>query len=91
MRSLVISDHARFEMQRRQVPEDVLRRVALAPQQVVSSEKGRVIHQSRIEDPLSGRPMLLRVVVEERQDELFVVTAYKTSKVEKYWKPEGAR
>lgn len=88
MKPVVISDHARFEMERRHIPEELLRQVALAPEQVVSSQRGRVICQSRIDDPTSDRQMLLRVVVEQHPDAVFVVTVYRTSKVEKYWQPE---
>jgi hypothetical protein len=86
---VVISDHARFEMERRQIAEEAVRQVALVPEQVVPSGKGRTICQSRIVDHSSGKTMLLRVVTEERQGQLFVVTAYRTSKVSKYWQPEG--
>ena len=89
MRSVVISDHARFEMDRRRVREEDVRKVALSPEQVVSSRKGRMVHQSRVTDPVSRSAMLLRVVVEERAGALFVVTAYRTSKVDKYWQPEA--
>jgi len=88
MRRVIISDHARFEMERRQISEGMLRQVAIQPDQMVSSAKGRMTYQSRIADSVSGREMLLRVVVEERPDAVFIVTAYKTSKVEKYWQPE---
>jgi len=88
MKPVVISDHARFETARREIPEDLVRQVAIAPGQVVSSPKGRMVYQSLVSNPVSGRRMLLRVVIEEREDTLFVVTAYKTSKVEKYWQPE---
>jgi hypothetical protein len=91
MKPVVISDHALFEMKRRQIPEEALREVALAPEQVVSSEKGRMIYQSRVSDSDSARQMLLRVIVEDHGDALFVVTAYRTSKIEKYWKPEVER
>jgi len=89
MKPLIISDHARFEMGRRQIPEETVRQVALAPEQVVSSRKGREIRQSRIRDDVQGRDALLRVVIEERRDTLVVVTAHRTSKVEKHWQPEG--
>jgi len=88
MKRVVVSDHAQFEAARRQVTQEEIRQVALSPEQVVSSRKGRVIHQSRVDDPGPGGKMLLRVVIEERPDVLFVVTVYKTSKVEKYWQPE---
>ncbi len=88
MKLIVISDHAQFEMERRQIPEEALRQVVRAPEQVVSSGRGRLIHQSRVSDPESARQTLLRVVVEAHEDALFVVTAYKTSKISKYWQPE---
>ena len=88
MNRVVVSDHAQFEAARRQVTEEEIRQVALGPEQVISSRKGRVIHQSRIDDSRSGERLLLRVVIEKRRDVLFVVTVYKTSKVEKYWQPE---
>ena len=40
----------------------------------------------RYVDVRLGRPMLLRVVVEETPDERVVVTAYKTSQITKYLK-----
>ena len=83
MKRLVISEHARFEMQRRAISEQAVRQVAVSPQQVVSSRKGREVRQSQWEDPKQGRTVLLRVVVQEREGEIFVVTAYKTSKIQK--------
>jgi hypothetical protein len=75
-------------MQRREIPEEAVRRVALSPEQGVSSRRGREIRPSRMDDPARGRTMLLRVVAEEREESLPVVTAYATSKVEKYWQHE---
>jgi hypothetical protein len=40
-------------------------------------------------DDTLSRQMLLRVVIEETASELVVVTAYKTSQVEKYLKGAG--
>lgn len=88
MRRVIISDHARFEMERRQIAEETVREVVLAPEQMVPSARGRTVFQSRVDDPVSGKRMLLRVVTEERQDARFVVTAYQTSRIGKYWQPE---
>jgi len=85
LKRLVITDHARFEMERREITEEEVREVALFPQQAVTSYGGRRVYQSRVRDPLAGRPMLLRVVVVERGSDLIVITAYKTSQVNKYW------
>ena len=52
------------------------------PGQVVPSLKGRKIHQGLI--GRAGR-LLLRVIVKEDARAYHVVTAYKTSKIAKYW------
>jgi hypothetical protein len=53
------------------------------PGQVVPSVKGRQIYQGLI--GRAGR-LLLRVVVREDAQAYHVVTAYKTSKIAKYWR-----
>ena len=53
-----------------------------APEQTVPGYGGRLVHQSR-----TGR-YLVRVVVETDRDPLEVVTAYRTSNVQKYWQVE---
>ncbi|HHT9152960.1 MAG TPA: DUF4258 domain-containing protein [Candidatus Hypogeohydataceae bacterium YC40] len=80
-----ISAHARFEMERRQIPESLVCEVALSPQQILLARKGRKVYQSKFIDPIQDKEMLLRVVTIESGNDLHVVTVYKTSKVEKYW------
>lgn len=89
MRRVIITDYARSEMGRRQIAEDSVRKVTLAPDQVVTQANGRTVHQSRIDVSGSGKGMPLRVVVKENGDALVVITAYRTSKVEKYWQSEA--
>ena len=86
---VVISDHARFQIVRRQLSEEVVRGVAQNPQQMVKLKKERKVCQSKYYDSGEGREMLLRVICEERHDLLFVITAYRTSKIDKYWEEEG--
>ncbi len=86
---IVISDHARFQMGRRQLSEEVIRDVATNPQQMVELKQKRKVCQSRYYDQNEGREMLLRIICEERTDQLFVITAYKTSKIDRYWQQEG--
>jgi len=53
------------------------------PDQVVP-EKGRVkAYQSKCE--IGGKMFLLRVMVDDSVDPAVVVTAYRTTKIEKYW------
>jgi hypothetical protein len=81
-----LSRHAEWEMIRRSIPLALVQAVMNQPEQrhVDDSGRGRWIHQSRIrfED---GKMYLLRVVVDENEHPPVIVTAYRTSKIEKYW------
>ena len=80
---VVISPHARFEMQRRGISISEVVAVVRTPGQVLPSRKGRQIYQSK----LGARgTLLLRVVVKELAAAYHVVTAEKTSNIVKYWK-----
>jgi len=88
MPEVLISDHARMEITRRDLSEDLVRRVAMDPAQVLSSSSGRQVRQSLIQESPDSRPMLVRVVVIEEGDTLVVITAYRTSRIAKYWQAE---
>jgi hypothetical protein len=79
-----ISGHARFEMKRRRIrPSEVVKTIR-SPGQIVPSAKGRQIFQALIG---RAKRLLLRVIVKEAGHVYHVVTAYKTSKIAKYWRP----
>jgi hypothetical protein len=78
-----IGTHARFAMRRRGIRRNEVVRTIRKPGQVLPSSKGRQIYQ-RLLGP-KGR-LLLRVVVKPAADAYHVITAYKTSKVAKYWR-----
>ena len=82
---IIISDHARFEAKRRDVPIDLVMEITQSPQQAVISINGRIICQSRLIDPKLNKEMLFRVVVKDVANQRLVITVYKTSKIEKYW------
>lgn len=60
-------------------------RVAEHPEQTLRLDQVREIRQSRVEFPDHEKAMLVRVVVDSRGGEDVIVTAYRTSKVSKYW------
>jgi hypothetical protein len=84
-----LSRHAEWEMTRRGIPLALVRAVMDQPGQRLAdvSRTGRWIHQSRLrfED---GKMYLLRVVADENEQPPMIVTAYRTSKIEKYWSAE---
>ncbi|MFN0197244.1 MAG: DUF4258 domain-containing protein [Planctomycetaceae bacterium] len=79
---VIFSAHARFEMRRRGIKQAEVLEVVRKPGQIIASENGRQIHQSKISR--DGK-FLLRVVVAEDDQSFHVVTAYKTSRIERYW------
>ncbi len=76
-------------MARRQISEDEIRRVLADPEQVEEVRPGRVVCQSRISLEAPVRVVLLRVFVDTNRRPAEVVTAYRTSRVEKYWRAES--
>ncbi len=78
------SQHAREEIERRQIPSDFLGLVLTDPEQIVEGRAGKEIYPSRV-DFGGGAIFLLRVIVAHDVDPPLVVTAYRTSKIGKYW------
>lgn len=84
LREYVVTDHAAFEMKRRGIPPRQVQDVLERPEQRLTVREGRDVLQSRMS--VSGRRYLIRVVVDVRRRPAEVVTAYRTSKIEKYWR-----
>ena len=82
---LTISEHARGQAARRGVREATMLEVANSPEQRQMIRLGREVRQSRITDEASGKLYVVRVVVDTAPEGDTVVTAYRTSKIEKYW------
>lgn len=79
------SEHARHEMARRNISESVLQAILRSPQQIVDAHGDRKIYQSKI--LFNDKLYLVRVIVEESVPKT-VVTVYRTSKIDKYWRSE---
>ena len=78
--------YAETRVRRRKLSMEQVGQVAENPEQLIDEDERRVA-QSRFVDPTGGREYLLRVVYEPEGDDKLVITAYKTSKVRKYWRP----
>jgi len=78
LREAVLTDHARKQMQRRQLSEASVRAVLKGPEQVLPVRAGRVVAQAAAEG------FLIRVFVDVDRLPPEIVTAYRTSKIEKY-------
>jgi hypothetical protein len=80
-----LSRHARQEMQRRKISQEMVEQVLTRPQQIIPQEPGKKIYQSQL-DCGDGKIFLVRVVVADEISPPVVVTVYRTKKISKYWR-----
>jgi len=86
MKMITFTEHALFQMQRRGISEKNVRAIIENPGQTEKIRPGRIVMQSRIVAGKSRKKSLVRVFVDEFDKGVKVVTVYRTSKVEKYWR-----
>ena len=82
----VLTPHALGQMERRGLTQEEVAPVVRQPQQRWHVRPGRDVLQSRFEPGASGGDYLVRVIVDVDASPAEVVTAYRTSKVDKYWR-----
>ena len=85
-REFVLTDHATLEMMRRGLSASVIRQILDRPEQRIPVRPGRDILQSKLD--MEGKTYLVRVIVDVDRTPAEVVTAYRTSKIEKYWRKD---
>lgn len=74
----ILTVHAADQMRERQISTEHVRAVLAQPEQVIPVRPGRVVAQQVIGD------YLLRVFVDVDRNPPEVVTAYRTTKIDKY-------
>ncbi len=84
----VFTTHALFEMKRRGLSKEIVRAVTEKPEQRWIIRKGRHVLQSRISMDSPETTYLLRVFIDVDRHPHEVVTAYRTSKISKYWRDD---
>jgi len=82
----IITDHAITELTLRRLSTEVIDSVLRNLEQRLEVRPSRVVFQSRIQE--SGSEYLVRVFVDIDRTPAEVVTAYRTSKVSKYWRDD---
>lgn len=80
-----LTDHAQLEMKRRNITEEEIAQVLSAAEQIETVRPGRAVYQMRFERGEPAKTYLLRVFVDVDRQPPEVVTAYRTSKIDKYW------
>ena len=64
----------------------IVRKLVREPEQVIPVRTGREIRQSKVYFTPENKGYLVRVVVDVNERLITVVTVYRTSKIEKYWR-----
>jgi hypothetical protein len=82
----ILTDHAIRELRRRELDKQDIDKVLRNPGQRLDVRPGRVVLQSKTQG--QGAEYLLRVFVDIDRHPAKVVTAYRTSKIAKYWRDE---
>ena len=80
------SKHAEAELILRRIPREFVEEVLRLPQQIVPERLPKKAYQSQVNFG-GGRMFLLRVIVDDTVEPAMVVTVYRTTKINKYWKP----
>lgn len=79
-----LSSHAQAEIGQRQIPLAVVESIIETPEQIVP-ERGAVrAYPSR--RYIVGEMFLVRVLVDDSSDPVVIVTAYRTTRIDRYWR-----
>lgn len=88
MKPIRFSPHAAANLKAREIErEDAEAAIRNASRRETAKAPREIVTRSYF-DKVTGETMLLRAVIEETENEIAVVTLYKTSKLKKYL-PEG--
>jgi Domain of unknown function (DUF4258) len=78
-----LSEHAQKEIERRRIPRALVEGILENPDQILPERGILKAYQSKCE--ISVKMYVVRVIVDDSLEPAVVVTAYRSSKVEKYW------
>ena len=84
--NFVFTTHALVEMVRREISQENVRDILAKPEQAEMVREGRMVYQAKINMGEPPKTYILRVFVDIDRNPPYVVTVYRTSKIEKYWR-----
>jgi len=79
-----LSKHAERQIIERNLNLKEVKETVINPDQVIDSKKGRKIAQKIYKK--EGKEFLLRVIYVKEGDNMKIITVYRTSKIDKYWR-----
>jgi Domain of unknown function (DUF4258) len=88
MDNVILSKHAKEQMETRGISEVQVWEVVQNPEQSIKHDDEKIILQSRVTLD-EGKNYLIRVFINVMKEPNLIITVYKTSKIKKYWKNES--
>lgn len=82
----VFTEHALMEMERRGISQEQVRNMLAHPRQMEILREGRAVYQTKYDTGNPSKTYVLRVFVDVDRKPPAIVTVYRTSKIEKYWR-----
>ena len=82
----IFTEHALTEMARREISQEQVRSMLARPEQMEWIREGRAVYQAKYSLGEPPKMYLLRIFVDIDRKPPHVVTVYRTSKIEKYWR-----
>ena len=80
---IIFENHAESQIKERNLDESKIEETLLNPDQVITSKKNRKIAQKIFR---TGRiKFLMRVIYVIENSDFIVISAYRTTRIEKYW------
>ncbi len=77
-----LSVHARDRLKQRRISQEVLEKVLMSPDEILEEDKCKSIYQRKLKN--GGKIYLYRIYINLCKEPPMVITAYKTTKLEKY-------
>lgn len=83
---VVFLSHLKLQAKERQIDLGLIESTLLKPDQIVPNVKDLKVAQKKYFDENKNKEYLIRVIFREEKSTRFGITAYKTSKIKKYWR-----
>ena len=82
---IILLAHLKFQAKEREINLELIEDTLLKPEQIVPDLKGLRVAQKKYFDHKKSKEYLVRVIFKESESSRIGITAYKTSKIKKYW------
>ena len=82
----ILLGHLKEQAEERGIDIKLIEAAISNPEQIVPEVKGLKVAQNKFFDKNRNKEYLLRVIFRDEKDSRIGITAYKTSKIKKYWR-----